>query len=100
MADITYLKGIRLFKKKDTQPEFVLATGVISLKELWDFVKENPQLQTEYNGMKQIKIQVLKSQGETPYITVDTFKPQPQGEKPLAHLATATVPPTLEDTPF
>lgn len=75
MADQTLLKGIRLFKKKDNQPDFVLASGVVTLSELVQFGKDNPELLTEYNGQKQIRIQVLKSKDDNPYITVDTWKP-------------------------
>ena len=32
MAEQVLLKGIRLFEKKATQPDFVLATGVITPK--------------------------------------------------------------------
>jgi hypothetical protein len=75
MADQTLLKGIRLFAPKPTQPDFVLASGVITLNELVTFGKENPQLLTEYNGEKQLRIQLLKSKDGKPYIVVDTWKP-------------------------
>jgi hypothetical protein len=75
MADQTLLKGIRLFQPKPSQPEFVLASGVITLNELVTFAKENPQLLTEYNGEKQLRIQLLKSKDGKPYMTVDTWKP-------------------------
>jgi hypothetical protein len=76
MADQTLLKGIRLFQPKPNQPEFVLASGVITLNELVTFAKENPQLLSEYNGEKQIRIQLLKSKDGKPYMTVDTWKPE------------------------
>jgi len=75
MADQTLLKGIRLFTPKPNQPEFVLASGVITLNELVTFAKENPQLLTEYNGEKQLRIQFLKSKDGKPYMVVDTWKP-------------------------
>jgi hypothetical protein len=76
MADQTLLKGIRLFQPKQNQPEFVLASGVITLNELVTFAKENPQLLTEYNGEKQLRIQLLKSKDGKPYMVVDTWKPE------------------------
>jgi len=79
MADQVLLKGIRLFKKKDNQPEFVLAGGAITMNELFTFAKDNPNLVTEYNGQKQIKIQILRSKEGNPYIAVDTWQP---GEQP------------------
>ena len=75
MADQTLLKGIRLFTPKPSQPDFVLASGVITLNELVTFAKENPQLLSEYNGEKQLRIQLLKSKDGKPYMTVDTWKP-------------------------
>lgn len=82
MADNILLKGIRLFKKKDNQPEFVIAGGAITLNELVQFAKDNPNLVTEYNGQKQIKIQVLRSKDGNPYIAVDTFVPSQQSAAP------------------
>lgn len=78
MAENTLLKGIRLFKKKDSQPDFVLATGVITLNELVTFAKENLELLTEYNGQKQLKFQLLKSKDGNPYMAVDNWKPTTQ----------------------
>jgi DNA-binding GntR family transcriptional regulator len=75
MADQTLLKGIRLFQPKPSQPDFVLASGVITLNELVTFAKENPQLLSEYNGEKQLRIQLLKSKDGKPYMVVDTWKP-------------------------
>ena len=76
MADQTLLKGIRLFQPKPNQPEFVLASGIITLNELVTFAKENPQLLSEYNGEKQLRIQLLKSKDGKPYMVVDTWKPE------------------------
>ena len=97
MADQTLLKGIRLFKKKDTQPDFVLATGVITLNDLVQFGKDNPGLLTEYNGQKQIRIQVLKSKEGNPYISVDTWKPS-EASAPVSQPAPAL--PDTDDLPF
>ena len=78
MADQILLKGIRLFKKKDTQPDFVLATGVITPDDLNSFCIDNAALMTEYNGQKQLRIQLLRSKDGNPYISVDTWKPSVQ----------------------
>ncbi len=75
MADQILLKGIRLFKKKDTQPDFVLATGVITPDDLNAFCIDNAALMTEYNGQKQLRVQLLRSKDGNPYISVDTWKP-------------------------
>jgi hypothetical protein len=93
MAEQILMKGVRLFSPKSTQPDFVLASGVITLTELETFVNENPNLLTEYNGQKQLKIQLLKSKDGKPYMTVDTWKPSEQ-------TATIVTEKPTEDLPF
>jgi len=93
MAEQILMKGIRLFAPKTSQPDFVLASGVITLNELVSFAKENPQLLTEYNGEKQLRIQLLKSKDGKPYMTVDTWKPAELTANPVATEPT-------EDLPF
>lgn len=95
MADQVLLKGIRLFKKKDSQPDFVLASGAITMNELFTFAKENPNLVTEYNGQKQIKIQILRSKEGNPYIAVDTWQPT-QVPEPSTSLTSGQEAPELE----
>jgi len=97
MADQVLLKGIRLFKKKASQPDFVLASGAITLNELVQFAKDNPTLVTEYNGQKQIKIQVLRSKDGNPYIAVDTFVPAQQSAAPPVDTKPAE---PIDDLPF
>lgn len=92
MAETKLLEGVRLFRKKDTQPDFVLATGVITPNALVKFLKDNPDLLSEYNGEKQVRIQVLKSKDGNPYVAVDTWKPS-EGVS-----AAASAAPAVEDT--
>jgi hypothetical protein len=80
MADEILPEGLRFFNKKDSQPDFVIGSMVISLNELFAFAKAHPELQTEYNGAKQLKLQILKSQKGNLYAKVDTWKPS--GEAP------------------
>ncbi len=85
MAEETTLpKGIRIFPKHPNAAEFVLGTIVISLNEFIAFCRENPELLTEYNGEKQIKLQRLRSQSGNEYLKVDTFKPSQQPLQPAA----------------
>lgn len=67
-------EGIRLFPKHEKAPDFVIAAMVITLSDLEKFFKDKPELLTEYNGKKQLKLQILKSKDGKPYATVDTFK--------------------------
>jgi len=74
MANIT-LKGIRLFPKKDSQPDFVIASGVLTPDDLNAFLIDNKEHESEYQGAKQFRIQVLKGkEGGGPYIVLDTYK--------------------------
>ena len=74
MPNIT-LKGIRLFAKNDKQPDFVIASGVITPDDLNAFLMDNKEHESEYNGAKQFRIQVLKGKDGSPYIVLDTYKP-------------------------
>ena len=75
MADQILPKGLRFFNKKDSQPDFVIGACVITLNELVQFAKDNPALLSEYNGEKQLRLQVLKSAAGNLYAAVDTWKP-------------------------
>ena len=80
MAEKIYPAGIRSFKKKDNQPDFVIGTVVITLNELVKFCKEKPELLSEYNGEKQLVLQHL-SGNKGPYFVVDTYKPKEKEEE-------------------
>jgi hypothetical protein len=71
-------RGIRFFSKHDKAPDFVLGTMVITPNDLYTWLKEVPELMTEYNGAKQIKLQLLKSKEGKLYAAVDTYKAQPK----------------------
>jgi hypothetical protein len=75
MADQILPEGIRFFPKHQNAPDFVLGTMVLSLNELFAWAKAHPELQTEYNGAKQIKLQLLNSKQGKLYAAVDTYKP-------------------------
>jgi hypothetical protein len=45
---------------------------------VWNFVNANDNLTTEYNGSKQLRLQLLESKKGTTYLAVDTFKPKNQ----------------------
>jgi hypothetical protein len=72
-----YPKGMRTFAKNANAPQFVLGTLVITPKELVDWIKENDRLLTDYNGTKQLKLQILNGDKGI-YFTVDTFKSKPK----------------------
>lgn len=101
MADQILPKGIRLFNKKDNQPDFVIGACVITMNELVQFAKDNPDYLTEYNGQKQLRLQVARSQAGNLYMSVDTWKPT-GNTQPAANLhEKPTVLPELDnDLPF
>ena len=74
MADKTFPKGIRIFAPRDGAPDFVMGGMVITLNELVQFCKDNPNLLTEYKGEKQLKCQLLESKEGKPYAVVDEYK--------------------------
>jgi hypothetical protein len=97
MADQILPKGIRFFNKKASQPDFVIGALVITFNELVNFGKENPELLSEYNGEKQLRLQVLKSKEGNLYASVDTFKPT-TGAIPATPSAPPYVAPVLPTT--
>jgi hypothetical protein len=105
MADQILPKGFRIFPKHANAPDFVLGTAVITMNELFTFCKGHPELVTEYNGQKQLKLQLLRSKEGKLYAAVDTFKPQQQQNTASQPAATSQPPlegqqPIVEDTPF
>lgn len=68
-------EGIRMFPKNEKQPDFVKGAMVITLNKLVEFCKSRPELLTDYNGEKQLKLQLLESRDGKPYLAVDTYKP-------------------------
>jgi|TARA_R110002020_G_scaffold424088_2_gene633256 hypothetical protein len=70
-----YPKGIRTFAPREGAPDFVAGTMIITLNDLFQFAKENPELLSEYEGNKQLKCQMLNGDKGV-YLTVDTWKPE------------------------
>ena len=75
MADKILAKGIRFFTNEKS-PDFVICNIVITLDELNHFIKENADYLTEYNGKKQIKLQLLKSKEGKLYANLDNYRPK------------------------
>jgi hypothetical protein len=68
-----YPKGIICFPKHEKQLEFVLGAVVITIDEFNEWVKQNQHLLSDYQGKKQLKLQLLKgSKGVD--LSVDTYK--------------------------
>lgn len=70
-------KGISIFGPKPNAPEFVKGQVIITLNDLIQFCKDNPDLLTEYKGNKQLKLQILEKKDKTGLnLVVDTYKPK------------------------
>jgi len=101
MADQILPQGVRFFNKKATQPDFVIGALVITPDDLNAFCIDNAGLMTEYNGKKQLRLQVLKSKDGNLYASVDTWKPDgtaPAVSNPLQGPANDV--PSTSDLPF
>ena len=73
-----YAEGLRFFNPRETAPEYVKGEVIVNLKEFFDFVSTQKEHYTEYQGNKQLKLNMLSGKSGM-YFTVDTFKPTPKG---------------------
>jgi hypothetical protein len=98
-----FAEGVRVFDKHPAQPDFVVGTVVISLNDLVAFCKAKPELLTEYQGAKQLKLQLLRSKEGKLYSCVDTYKPgeaKPATPAAKAVPVKAAAPDPNDDLPF
>lgn len=86
-----YPKGIMCFKKHEKAPDFVIGTVVITPRDLIDWLKTNEKYLTDYNGAKQLKLQML-SGTKGPYMVVDDYKANASEPK--------ATPAPIDDLPF
>jgi len=77
-TDNNMIAGVRLFSKHPNAPEFVIADMVLTLDDLYAWAKTNPETLTEYQGKKQVKLQILRSKDGAPYAKLNTYS----GSKP------------------
>lgn len=89
-----YAQGLRFFNPRETAPEFVKGEVIVNLKEFFDFVSTQKEYYTEYQGNKQLKLNMLSGK-QGMYFTVDTFKP---GSSAVAPQKVALA--TADDLPF
>lgn len=87
-------KGLRFFDKHPSSPDFVLGTIVITAAEINTMFTEQREYVTQYNGMNQLKLQLLKSKDGKMYATVDTYK---KDTKPTETHKAAPVKNTIAD---
>lgn len=97
MADTIYAEGIRVFAPREGAPDFVKGQMIIGLNELIEFCKKNPDYLSEYNGKKQLKLNLLEG-NKGLYTTVDTFKPTTREQQPAQSFTNNDV--KNDDFPF
>lgn len=85
MADQIMPEGVRIFGAHKNAPDFVKGSIVISLNEFYAFCKAHPELLTEYDGKKQLKLQLLESKAGKLYAAADTYKPGEKKEPASGH---------------
>jgi len=83
MSDVKFVEGLRLFNKHEKAPDFVIGSMVISLNELVKFCKDNPDLLTDYKGVKQLKLQLQKSKQGNLIAVIDTYKKEDKKDESL-----------------
>ena len=104
MSNTVYPEGVRAFSPRPAAPDFVKGSLVITPNDLFAWLKANESLLTEYNGKKQIRLNILEGQKGL-YVTVDTFQPQQPADnwepKKLPDNPPPTqAPPTSDGLPF
>lgn len=67
--------GTMLFKKKETQPDWMICKFAITPKLLLDWCKANPQFASEYKGEQQVIFQIVRTKAGNLSMNVDTWKP-------------------------
>lgn len=78
MADKIFPEGIRIFKPRQGAPDFVKGYVVITPNTLIAWLKKNPDFLKEYNGEKQLNLDLLEGK-QGLYVAVNTY--QKQGAK-------------------
>ena len=76
----TFPKGIRIFSPKPTAPPFIKGQIIITPKELFEWLKAEPDVLTDYKDTKQLKLTIMeKKDGTGLNVVVDTYKPKDNG---------------------
>lgn len=91
-----FADGVRLFPKHEKAPDWVIGTLIITPNDLITWLKANPHHLTDYNGSKQLKLQLTKSQAGKLVASVDTWRPDAAASKPTPQNNVENV----DDLPF
>lgn len=100
MADNKDLvEGLRFFEPRQGAPDFVKGTLVVSVDDFTAWLTAQPG--SDYNGKKQVKLQLLESQAGKMYLKVDNYvKPDGGAQPGYAPSYKASTPDYSSDLPF
>jgi hypothetical protein len=73
MSEKIYPEGVIAFSPRSGAPDFVKGSIIITPNDLISWLKKNENLLTEYDGKKQLKLQLLNGKKGL-YLSVDTYK--------------------------
>jgi hypothetical protein len=76
MADMIFPEGIRIFGRKERQPDYILAELKIEPVKLIEWMKEHSP------DAADIRLQIRESKASKLYICVDTWKPGQERKEP------------------
>ncbi|MCF3107281.1 hypothetical protein LL912_00680 [Niabella sp. CC-SYL272] len=100
MAEKIFVGGFRGFAKNDKAPDWVIGDALITIDEFKAFINSNQQYLTEYNGKKQLKIQVTRAQNGSLSFTVNTYQKQDQSGQTHPIMQGPATPVGAEELPF
>jgi hypothetical protein len=74
MADKIYPEGIRAFAPRNGAPDFVKGSILVEPNKLFAWLKKNQHLLNEYQGEKQLRLDLLDGKKGL-YLAVNDYKP-------------------------
>ena len=95
-----YIEGLRTFKPNANAPDFVIGDGVLEIGTLNEFIKQNANLLTEYNGKKQLRFQILRSRDWGAYFVVNNYKKEEANAASKKHVTIEAEDKDPDDLPF
>jgi len=95
-----YIEGLRTFKPHENAPDFVIGDGILDIYTLNEFIKQNVNLLTEYNGKKQLRFQILESRDGGVYFVVNNYKKEEANATPKRHVTIEAEDKDPDDLPF
>lgn len=72
-SDIIFAEGIRVFEPHKNAPDFVIATVIITPRELVEWIKKNADVLVKYKDEKQLNLQLLESKAGDLYFAVNAY---------------------------